>query len=404
MKDVKGDHGSHRQRPLSVAAVAPRAGMHIGLATTTLEPSLTHGHLDGIGVYSKALLEHLPATGCTVAGYSFPRLRATAEQRNVGLTAGQRLPHSFAAQTLKDLLAPRTARTALPVDLYHATDYRIVRMACPVVATLHDAIMLKYPQWCSPRARRLKNVVLRHAAGKADHVIALSAFAVTELVQYFGIDERRISVVPCGVARHWLQRPAAAAIAGMLRDHALEAGYFLFVGTLQPRKNIDRILDAYLSLPPAVRRAHQCVIVGRPGWRCEQTIARLQALMAAGERVVWLRAVEDETQLRQIYAAAGVFVFPSLHEGFGMPLTEAFASCVPVVTANTTSLPEVAQGAALEVDPLDVAAIAAAMLALVREPALRQRCIAAGLVRATALSWSNTAQMTAAVYHKVLAG
>ena len=378
------------------------AGPRIGLATTTVEPSLTHGHLDGIGVYSKALLEHLPAAGCTVQGFSFPSLRSRGAR--LPFSVGRRMPHAFATLTIKDLVTPCMVRTRLPVDLYHATDYRIVRMACPVVATLHDAITLKHPQWCSPRARSLKNLVLRNAAGKADHVIALSAFAVTELTEYFGIDEQRVSVVPCGVGESWLQRPAPEAIAATLQEFGLEAGYFLFVGTLQPRKNIDRILDAYLRLPVAVRRERQCVIVGRPGWRCETTIARLRTAAADGERILWLNSVEDEARLQQIYAGAGVFVFPSLHEGFGMPLTEAFAAGVPVVCANTTSLPEVAQGAALEVDPLDVGAIADAMLALVRDEALRQRCIAAGTRRVQALTWANTAQMTAAVYRKVLAG
>ena len=170
------------------------------------------------------------------------------------------------------------------------------------------------------------------------------------------------------------------------------------------RRSMQRSRRRAAGSTHAVRRERQCVIVGRPGWRCETTIARLRAATADGERVLWLNGVEDETRLQHIYAGAGVFVFPSLHEGFGMPLTEAFACGVPVVTANTTSLPEVAQGAALEVDPLDVGAIADAMLTLVRDDALRQRCIAAGTRRVQALTWANTAQMTAAVYRKVLAG
>ena len=373
----------------------------IGFATTTIEPSFNHGHLDGIGVYSKALLENLPATGCTVRGFSFPPLRRSPGWGR--FSAGQSMPHSFAALTVRDLIAPRQMTLRLPVDLYHATDYRIVRMQCPVVATLHDAITLKHPQWCSPRMRTLKNWVLRGAARKADHVISLSAFAVTELVEYFGIDARRISVVPCGVGERWQQRPCADAIAATLSQFGLEPGYFLFVGTLQPRKNVDRILSAYLSLPAAVRRERPCVIVGRPGWRCEGTIARLRAAAADGERVLWLDRINEEAQLRQLYAAAGVFVFPSLHEGFGIPVTEAFASGVPVVTANTTSLPEVSQGAALEVDPLSVDDIAAAMLALAQDHGLRQRCIDAGHVRASELTWQRTAAMTADVYRKVLA-
>ena len=374
--------------------------LRIGLGTTTVEPALTHGRLDGIGVYSRALLDTLAGAGCSVQGFSYPS--AAPGSSAAAFTVGRRMPHSFAALSLRDMLTPRQSRLAMPVDLYHATDYRIVRMDCPVVATLHDAVTMQYPQWCSPRLRSLKNWVQRNAAQKADHVIALSAFAVAELVEYFGVDERRISVVPCGVTADWAKQPPADAVAATLQQFGLTPGYFLFVGTLQPRKNIDRIIAAYLSLPADIRHAHQCVIVGRAGWRCSDTIALIQQAVAAGERIVWRDTVDTQTQLRHVYAGAGAFVFPSLHEGFGIPVTEAFAAGIPVVTANTTSLPEVSQGAALEVDPLDVGAIAAAMRSLVQDEALRQRCIAAGHVRARTLTWERTAQETSAVYRQVL--
>ena len=181
--------------------------LRIGLGTTTVEPALTHGRLDGIGVYSRALLDTLPDAGCSVQGFSYPSARPGSAA--AGFTVGHRMPHSFAALSMRDLLTPRTSRLAMPVQLYHATDYRIVRMDCPVVATLHDAVTMQYPQWCSPRLRTLKNWVQRNAAHKADHVIALSQFAVAELVEFFGVDQRRISVVPCGVTAQWALQPAA---------------------------------------------------------------------------------------------------------------------------------------------------------------------------------------------------
>ena len=123
------------------------------------------------------------------------------------------MPQSFEAATLADLLTPRVNRVHMPQDVFHVTDYRVVRMDCPVVATLHDALPIKYPQWCNPRLRGLKNWLQRKAAQKADHVIALSHFAINELVECFGIDERRISVVPCGVDREWLAAPDAGKSA-----------------------------------------------------------------------------------------------------------------------------------------------------------------------------------------------
>lgn len=379
---------------------AGMSALRVGLSSTLIEPSISQGHYDGMGVYTRALFDHLPDVNCVVRPLYFPPFRAVASAP--GQDLGRRLPWSFPVRTLLDAVAGRAGTRKFEIDVFHATDYMVTRMDCPVVATLHDAIPIKYPQWTRPRLRRLKNWVQIQAAGKADQVIALSHHAVRELTECFGVPEHRITVVPCGVSHEWSIAPDPADVERTLGEHQLRPGYFLFVGTLQPRKNVERIIDSYLSLPAPVRAARQLVIVGRAGWRCEEVLDRIKAAQSAGEAVVWLNNVVGHARLRQIYAGAGVFVFPSLYEGFGIPVTEAFACGIPVVTANTTSLPEVSQGAAIEIDPESVPAIADAMRQLASDETLRSHCIAAGFERVKEFTWERTARETAAVYRKAL--
>ncbi|CAG2128596.1 D-inositol-3-phosphate glycosyltransferase [Cupriavidus yeoncheonensis] len=362
-----------------------------------------HGtRADGIGVYTAALARALPNSRCkpTPCFYSSPGLvRRTAKTTSVSGSIA--FPRSFHAQAAFSSLG-WPLRTEGRIDVYHATDFHVVRMDCPVVATLHDAVPLKHPEWTSSRLRWLKNWQIRQAGRIADHVIAHARASIPDLVEFFGIEESKISVVPCGIDRHWLQPVETADAATVVSRFGLIPGYFLFVGTLQPRKNVARILAAYLTLPKSVRESCQLVIVGRAGWSCKSEVEAIRAAQAKGERVVWLESITGEKDLKAIYANAGVFVFPSLYEGFGIPVLEAFASGVPVITSNSSSLPEVSAGAAMEVDALSVDDLVAAMERLAEDQNSRNTCIALGRERALHLSWENTASLTAEVYRSVI--
>lgn len=178
--------------------------------------------------------------------------------------------------------------------------------------------------------------------------------------------------------------------------------FFLFVGTFQPRKNIDRIIDAHEQLPPHLRKTIPLLIVGQNGWGSDSLVARLKACANGGE-VRWLQHVDDMAK-RVLMQKAIALVFPSLLEGFGLPVLEGFASQTPVITSNTSSLPEVAGNAAWMVDPYDVNAITEAMATLARDEAVACDLVTKGLERARTFTWDTCATQTEGVYTRVLRG
>lgn len=370
--------------------------MNIGLSTTTLEPCHTKGHIDGIGVYTSQLRESFRQTGHHVTSLAFPHKTSSA-----GLICSQPFPGSFARLAGLGIASAGLIRYRLPVDLIHFTDYRIFPVKCPAIATLHDAIPLKFPEMCNPDFRAAKNFVQRSIARFADHVITLSQASVPDIVEFYQLPADRISVVGCGVSNDWLIEPEPCAVEQVLDKYALKRGYFLFVGTFQPRKNVDRIIAAYRKLPAAIRSERKLVCVGRAGWRCEETVTQLQQLVAAGE-AVWLNTIDEDGELRAIYTGAGVFVFPSLYEGYGIPVLEAFACGVPVITSNVSSLPEVSRQIGVELDPTSIDDLTDAMKWLATDETERRQRATAGRLLADSLSWDTVAAQTLAVYNKIL--
>jgi alpha-1,3-rhamnosyl/mannosyltransferase len=369
--------------------------MHISISANTL---LSPMH-DGIGNYTKSLIKHYSQQPeLIVSPIIFPTL--LGRSASIGAVNQNTWKYSFEAASVFSLLTTKPL-LHIDADIHHATDYRTPKLKCPVVSTLHDAIPLKHPEWVRSNHRALKNFILCHTAKWADHVIALSQAAIPDLVEYFRIPERKISVVHCGVDENWLKPLDSNIVENVLKKYELPSNYFLFVGTLQPRKNILRILNAYTALPNRIRQERKLVIVGKPGWYLEDVIATLNTLQAENE-AIWLQNISEENELRAIYQGAGVFVFPSLYEGFGIPVLEAFASRVPVLTSNLTSLPEVAGEAALLVDPYSVEEINDGMLRLAEDNQLRQTYIQKGLDRAQAKTWKKCSDETLAVYKKLL--
>ena len=255
----------------------------------------------------------------------------------------------------------------------------------PTVVTVHDLGYRYFPEAHSPRQRRYLDWSTRFSARMATRVLADSEATGRDLARFYGIPAKKVTVVYPGYDES-LHRVDPAAVRA---KYDLPADYFLHVGTLQPRKNLLRLIEAVAQIPGPV----SLVLAGRPGWLSAPIVAKAQE--HAG-RVRLLEYVPDEA-LAGLYSGARALVFPSLFEGFGFPVLEAMACGTPVICSNTSSLPEVAGEAALQVDPLDTSAIASAMVQVQSYPAVRAALADKGYAQVRKFSWAQAARQTLAV-------
>ena len=309
-------------------------------------------------------------------------------------------PQAFYSLTTGLAFPIAAKRASAKADLVHATDHLIPCLPkVPVIATLMDAIPLAHPEWVTHSFRGIKNSLWRRSGGWADHVVTISEHAKKELVEWFRLPEEKITVTPLGVDHRWFVSPDQSDSDRVNAEYSLPGKFFLFVGTLQPRKNVARLIAAHRLLPHALRHEFPLVIIGRAGWECDAEVAALNEGDNGALR--WLRYVPDK-DLIPLVSSATALVFPSLHEGFGLPLLEAFAAGTPVLSSNATSLPEVAGDAALLFDPKKPNEIAEAMKLLIKNESLAGQLVARGRQRAMLFTWERTAQMTAELYRQVL--
>jgi alpha-1,3-rhamnosyl/mannosyltransferase len=284
-------------------------------------------------------------------------------------------------------------------DVFHATNnifpYRV--RATGQVLTIHDLTLLLFPEWHP--ADRLARMVpeFEPAVARANVIITPSCSTRNDVLERLPVDPERVRVVPHGVDAAFTPRPAAEVAAALAPLGLRGGGYLLFVGTIEPRKNLLRLLQAMDLVDPAVG---PLVLAGGRGWNDGPIRVALERLERAG-RVRSLGYVADELR-PALLTGARAFVYPSLYEGFGWPPLEAMACGTPVVTSNVSSLPEVVGDAALFVSPDDVDGLAAALHRVWHDEALRADLRARGIARAREFSWERTARMTLDAYRAAL--
>lgn len=323
--------------------------------------------LSGVGVYSREILHGLAAEDPDTKWEWLYRTHRLRE----GLTEG--IPANVRRGVLFDSPPWRAAQ------LFHSLNQRLPRKRFPKqVATFHDVFVMT-ADYSTPEFRARFTAQAKHAAAEADRIIAVSHFTASQVIELLGVEPARITVIPHGVRE--LQLPARP------REKII-----LHVGAIQKRKNLVRLVKAFESVPMGWR----LVLAGSDGYEARETHAAIEASPA--RQRIEVTGYVSHAQLADLYARAMIFAFPSLGEGFGMPVLEAMISGVPVMAANTSAVAETAGASALLVDPLDTEEMASALYRLADEAPLRDQLIQSGIVHARGFTWNAAAAATLAIY------
>jgi glycosyltransferase involved in cell wall biosynthesis len=286
------------------------------------------------------------------------------------------------------------------LDLFHAADFVLppVKPGTRTIVTIHDLSFVRYPDLVMPGMETHLNKWVPHSVRQADHVIAVSKATSQDLIELYQTPPEKITTLYHGATPGFKPVVDPNALAIVRQKYGLEDKPFvLSISTIQPRKNYRRLIQAFAQIDSPV----MLVIGGSKGWHYQDIFAEVDKL-GLEKRILFPGFVAD-TDLPALYSAASLFVYPSLYEGFGLPLLEAMACGTPVVTSNQSSLPEVVGEAGLLIDPYDVDALAAAMRQVLADTSLQQKLSQAGQIQAKKFTWEGMAAKLLKLYQTLMA-
>lgn len=370
----------------------------IAFGTTLLDKGLSESGIDGIGHYCQELLKQYSSQdgNLLVSPYSFGVKKSSC--------GAYLLPNylEYLAKSVFNLSRAQEAENYFSsADIIHSTDQLIPMVSKkPLIATVMDVIPLSHPHFIKTKSRFIKPYLWKKLTQRANHIITISDFSKNEIVSSMGYPEENITSIPLGVDARYFEKLTKEEIQKTLDDLKITRPFFLCIGSIQPRKNLGRMLRAHASLPNNLAKEFPMVIAGKLAWDDGDTFYEIQKGISE-KRCIWVNYVSDLEKRCLLQSSMGM-VFTSLYEGFGLPILEAFASQTPVLTSNCTSMPEVAGGSALLADPLNIESIRDGLLELLNNQTKVQDLKKIGLQRAKLFTWDRVATDTQKVYQSLL--
>jgi glycosyltransferase involved in cell wall biosynthesis len=365
--------------------------------------------LTGVGQYVKQLLEGLDAQA-QVNVHKFYAVSWSEDNRQQPLSQMTNrwkgwikkwVPNSYQhARTVQQKYFSKGVDTIKP-DVYHEPNFLAYEFDGPSVITVHDLSWIRYPHMQPKERVRAMDQYFEPGLRRASRILTDSHFVKQELIDVFGIAPHLIHPVYLGAEAQYQPHTPQQTQDNLDRLGLAHGQYLLAVGTLEPRKNLQQALRAFMAMPKALRQQYPLVLVGMKGWNASQLEKQIAPLLAAGEiRQLGYLNRED---LTKVTAGAYALVYPSVYEGFGLPPLEAMACGVPVIASNVSSIPEVVGDSGLLIDPFDVNQLTEAMLTLTQAPDLRRDYSGRALARSQQFSWDQCARETLSVYQAALA-
>jgi glycosyltransferase involved in cell wall biosynthesis len=356
----------------------------------------------GVGTYVRNLLRHLSRLDKTTEYVVLCR------QQDAGITA--ELGENFRAVTEPSATYSVREQLSVPldlrrerVDLFHAPHYVLPPLTpCKSVVTIHDCIHLRFPQYLPNRvAHAYARMSLWLATHRSRRVLTVSEASKRDILRYFSVPPSKIDVIHNAIDERFGEIPDADEIVRVRERYQLDGRFVLYAGNIKPHKNLERLIEAFHTLRKGPFEDVKLLIIGDEISKYA-TLRRAVHKYKLHKHVRFFGFVPDKT-LAILYRLAGVFVFPSLYEGFGLPPLEAMASGTPVITSNVSSLPEVVGEAALLIDPYDIDAIADAMRRVLSDQSLYADLRQRGLERVRHFSWERSVIRVREIYDEVLA-